>query len=84
MAMALQIANPAVDSKVESLAKSTSLSRTALVERDVDRPPLDTDSPPQPDQQAARLTALLAQLDRIPDRPDGTDPLAWDEHGLAK
>lgn len=29
-----------------------------------------------------RLAALLAQLDRIPDRPDAADPLPWDEHGL--
>ena len=32
--------------------------------------------------QGARMAALLAQLDRIPDRSDATDPLAWDEHGL--
>jgi hypothetical protein len=28
------------------------------------------------------MAALLAQFDRIPDRSDATDPLAWDEHGL--
>jgi antitoxin VapB len=28
------------------------------------------------------MAALLAQLDRILDRPDATDPLPWDEHGL--
>jgi antitoxin VapB len=33
---------------------------------------------------AGRMTALLAQLDRIPDRPDAFDPMAWDEHGLPK
>ena len=79
--MALQIANPAVVSKVERLAKRTGLSKTALVERAVDRLLSETDSP---NKQTARLTALLAQLDRIPDRSDATDPLAWGEHGLPK
>jgi antitoxin VapB len=82
--MALQIANPAVVSKVENLAKRTGLSKTALVERAVDRLLLETESPAKQDQQGARLAALLAQLDRIPDRSDATDPLAWDEHGLPK
>jgi antitoxin VapB len=33
-------------------------------------------------ERLARHIALLAQLDRIPDRPDATDPLPWDKHGL--
>ena len=32
----------------------------------------------------ARLDAILAQLDRIPDLPAATDPLSWDEHGLPR
>ena len=79
--MALQIANPSVVSKVERLAKSTGLTKTALVERAVDRLLQDT---LRPAQQSERLAALLAQLDRIPDRSDATDPLPWDEHGLPK
>ena len=79
--MALQIANPSVVSKVERLAKRTGLSKTALVERAVDRLLSETEPPAK---QAARLTALLAQLDRIADRSDAADPLAWDEHGLPK
>ena len=77
--MALQIANPSVVSKVERLAKQTGLSKTALVERAVDRLLSETE---EPSKQSAQLAALLAQLDRIPDRSDGTDPLTWDEHGL--
>lgn len=80
--MALQIANPSVVSKVERLAKRTGLSKTALVERAVDRLISETAQPSNKD--AARLAALLAQLDRIPDRSDASDPLAWDEHGLPK
>jgi antitoxin VapB len=79
--MALQIANPAVVSKVERLAKATGLSKTAVVERAVDR--LLSELADASDQ-TERIAALLAQLDRIPDRADAFDPLAWDEHGLPK
>lgn len=79
--MALQIANPAVVSKVERLAKATGLSKTAVVERAVDR--LISESIGT-SNKAERLAALLAQLDRIPDRPDAFDPVVWDEHGLPK
>ena len=77
--MALQIANPAVVSKVERLAKATGLSKTAVVERAVDR--LISETVGIPDQIAS-MKALLAQLDRIPERADGFDPLPWDQHGL--
>jgi antitoxin VapB len=77
--MALQIANPSVVSKVERLAKRTGLSKTAVVERAVDRLLSET---ADPSTQAARLAALLAQLDRIPDRRDASDPMSWDDHGL--
>jgi antitoxin VapB len=79
--MALQIANPAVVSKVQRLAKATGLSKTAVVERAVDR--LLSEMVSTPDH-AERICALLAQLDRIPDRTDAFDPLLWDEHGLPK
>ena len=77
--MALQIVNPAVVSKVERLAKVTGLSKTAVVERAVDR--LLSETVGIPDQIAC-MTALLDQLDRIPDRADAFDPLPWDQHGL--
>ncbi len=35
-------------------------------------------------QARQRFDALLAQLDRVPDRPDAVDPLAWDELGLPR
>ena len=79
--MPLQIANPTVVSKVERLAKRTGLSKTAVVERAVDRLLGETS---KPSHQAARLDALLAQLDRIPDRSDASDPLHWDDQGLPK
>ncbi len=79
--MALQIANPIVVSKVERLAKSTGLSKTAVVDRALDRLIGETTGARD---QTARMAALLAQLDRIPDRTDASDPLKWDEQGLPK
>jgi antitoxin VapB len=79
--MALQIANPSVVSKVERLAKATGLSKTAVVERAVNRLISETAHTANP---GGRMAALLAQLDRIPDRVDASDPLEWDEHGLPK
>ncbi len=78
--MALQIANPVVVEKVERLANATGMTKTALVERAIDRlaGELRTDAAP------GRLAALLAQLDRVPDRADAFDPLEWEADGLPK
>ena len=70
--MALQIANASVINKVERLARSTGLCKTALVERAVDRLLEDSVRPAQPGE---RLAALLAQLDRSPDINNAADPL---------
>jgi antitoxin VapB len=78
--MALQIANPVVVAKVERLAKATGLTKTAVVERAIDRLAGETRLGPE----AGRMEALLVQLDRIPDRQDSFDPLNWDELGLPK
>lgn len=77
--MALQIANPTVVRKVEQLAKAAGISKTAAVERAVDRLLEETETTANP---IASATALLAQLDRIPDRKDAFDPLSWDAQGL--
>jgi antitoxin VapB len=80
--VALQIANPVVVAKVEKLAKATGLSKTAVVERAVDR--MLSESGGAISCATDRLAALLAQLDRIPERPSAPDPLPWDEHGLPR
>jgi antitoxin VapB len=82
--VALQIANPVVVGKVERLAKRTGLTKTAVVERALDRLIAELGEAREVDDQQARMAALLAQLDRIPDRPDATDPLEWDELGLPR
>ena len=79
--MALQIANPVVVGKVERLAKATGLSKTAVDERALDR--LIGETMGKSDG-GNRVAALLAQLDRIPERADAFDPMKWDEHGLPR
>jgi ribonuclease VapC len=72
--MALRITNPAVVGKVECLAKATGLSKTAVVQRALDRLLGETMAKSDGDQGAV---ALLKQLDRIPDRADAFDPMEW-------
>ena len=81
--MALQIANPVVVRKIETLARATGLTKTAAVEKAVDRllAEQNLDQPPGVWEQ---FDAILAQIDRIPDLPDAFDPLEWDEHGLPR
>lgn len=79
--MALQIANPAVSDKAARLAQALGISKTAVVERALDR--LAGELAPQPDIHA-RAIALLAQIDRIPDLQNAADPLEWDETGLPR
>lgn len=40
--------------------------------------------PPPVAQLRHRFDALLTQLDRVADRPDAMDPLAWDDLGLPR
>ena len=77
--MALQIAKPVVVGKVERLAKATGLSKTAVAERALDR--LLDETMVKTDSEK-RVVALLAQLDRVPDRADAFDPMDWDKQGL--
>jgi antitoxin VapB len=81
--MALQIANPTVVRKIETLARATGLTKTAAVEKAVDRllAEQNLDQPPGVWEQ---FDAILAQIDRIPDLPDAFAPLEWDEHGLPR
>jgi antitoxin VapB len=79
--MALQIANSTVVGKVECLARAMGISKTAVVEQAVDLLAKELQEACDP---AGRMVALLAQLDRIPDREDASDPLEWDEQGLPR
>ena len=81
--MALQIANPAVVRKIETLARATGLTKTAAVEKAVDRL-LAEQHLDQPTGVWGQFDAILAQIDQVPDVPDAFDPLEWDEHGLPR
>ena len=81
--MALQITNATVIAKIERLAKATRLSKTAAVERAVDALLRQHPPDPKPDSRE-RIDAILAQIDRIPDRPDPFDPFDWGKNGLPR
>jgi antitoxin VapB len=55
------------------------LSKTAVVERALDQL---ADAAATVPGKRTRMLALLAQLDRVPERQLAFDPLEWDEHGL--
>jgi antitoxin VapB len=77
MSVALYIANPVVVAKVERLARALGLTKTAVVERAIDRLASELARAATPQ----RMSALLRQLDQIPDRPDAFDPLEWRRSG---
>jgi antitoxin VapB len=65
----------------ERQATVLGLSKTAVVEQAVDLLRMET---PSASSLAERMAALLAQLDRIPDRANAFEPLEWDDLGLPK
>ena len=86
--MAIQIANPQVVQKIEWLAQSMRLGKTAVVERALDglSAALHAEGHTLPERavQRQRMQAVLLLMDGIPDRLDAVDPLAWDDHGLPR
>jgi antitoxin VapB len=81
--MPIQIANPVVVAKIERLAAATGLTKTAAVEKAVDGMLANCTNAVDDDFEA-RFLAILAQMDRIPDREDAFDAIEWDEHGLPR
>ena len=75
--MPLQIANPVVVAKVERLARSRGVTKTAVVDQAMDCLARESAA-----TRPGRMAAILDQLDRIPDRADAFDPLEWDKSGL--
>ncbi len=82
--MRFQIANSRVIEKIDRLAELTGLSKTAAVEVAVENLLAEAGRAAGFKSNAARIDAILAQIDRIPVRSDAFDPLEWDEHGLPK
>jgi antitoxin VapB len=63
--------------KVEKLARATGLTKTAVVELAIDRLAIEIQDATNPRRTGARMVALMAQLDRVPERADALDPLVW-------
>lgn len=83
--MALQIANAKVVAKVERLAQTMGLSKTALVETAVDHLAAHQAlAAGQAAPQALQWAAILAQLQQLPDRADAYDAAPWGPDGLPR
>lgn len=81
--MPVQIANPQVVAKIERLSRAAGLGKTAAVEAAVDRMLEEVAGPEEADPWAG-VDAILAQLRRLPPRPDAFEAVEYDERGLPK
>lgn len=81
--MPVQIANPQVVAKIERLSRASGLGKTAAVEAAVDRM-LDELAGAGEGGPWQGADAIVAQLRRLPVRPDAFDAIEWDEAGLPK
>ena len=81
--MPVQIANPQVIAKIERLSRLTGLGKTATVEAAVDRMLSEFAADSSSDPWAG-IDAIVAQLHRIPPRPDSFEAVEYDGMGLPK
>jgi antitoxin VapB len=84
---AVQIANPVVVRKIEWLANSMKLGKTAVIDRAMDVLTAQWlrevhSQTPEFISTQQRLQTLLTQLDNIADQPQTTAALDWDANGL--
>jgi antitoxin VapB len=82
--MPVQIANPQVVAKIELLSRAIGVGKTAAVEAAVDRMLVHIKAAPDASDPWSGIDAILAQLHRIPVRPDAFDAVEYDENGLPK
>ncbi len=80
----VQIANPQVVAKIERLSRAIGVGKTAAVEAAVDRMLADVEAAQDASDPWNGIDAILAQLHRIPVRPDAFDAVEYDESGLPK
>ncbi len=87
MSYAVQIANPQLVQKIEWLAQTLQLGKTAVVDRAVDlltaqyKPTAGTPEAAKAKELAA-IEAVLSRAQQIPDRAVPVDLLEWDAQGL--
>jgi antitoxin VapB len=95
MAYAVQIANPQLVQKIEWLAKTMNIGKTAVIDRAVEllSEQLQGDKEPKlAKTDAATKTTLSAEqllfleiverMHKTPIAPNTVDPFNWDDHGL--
>jgi len=80
--MPVQIANPQVVAKIERLSRAIGVGKTAAVEAALDRMLAQLEIGPAGGDRWAGLDAIVAQMHRIPPRPDAYDAVTYDETGL--
>jgi antitoxin VapB len=81
--MPIQIADPQVIAKIERLSRMTGLGKTATVEAAVDRM-LAEAAPASSSDPWAGIDGIIAQLHRIPPRPDAFEAVEYDDAGLPR
>jgi hypothetical protein len=65
---------------LHSLARDLDMTRTAVIERAANE--LSCTASPTAQTQVLSWEAVLGEFDRIADREESRDPLAWNAHGL--
>lgn len=81
--MSVQIADPQVIEKIERLSRLTGLGQTETVEAAVDRMLSELAADASSDPWAG-VDAIVAQLHRIPPRPDAFEAVEYDDMGLPR
>jgi hypothetical protein len=65
---------------LHSLARDLGMTKLAVIERAIDEH--SRTASPTAQTQVRPWEAVLEEYDRIPDREESRDPLAWNAHGL--
>jgi antitoxin VapB len=95
MAYAVQIANPQLVQKIEWLAKTMNIGKTAVIDRavellsaqfqrDKELKSAEAVANPKTTLNAEQLMFLeiVERIHKTPNAPNPVDPFDWDEHGL--
>lgn len=82
--MPVQIANPQVVAKIERLSRAIGVGKTAAVEAAVDRMLAQVNASSLDADPWSGIDSIVAQMHRVPPRPDAFEAVTYDEMGLPK
>ena len=82
--MSMQIANPTVISKINALAKTMGLTKTAAVEKAVDELLAKRKTPDDEKEIRRQMDETIRKIHQVPQLPNPINPLEWDENGLPR